>query len=137
MKKKTGSLILIIMAVLFNPVYINADSAGKTVVYYFHSQFRCYSCTQIEELTEKSLKKFFQTELSSRKLLWSPVNVDEENNRHYISRYSLRSRSVVVSRQVNGKEVEWKNLDRIWRYFQDEKAYSHYINTEVRSFLEK
>lgn len=130
-------IVLVLVSSIVIPVTINAESGSRIVVYYFHGDFRCQSCMKIERLTELSLKNYFRGELSSKKLVWKVVNVDDNRNAQYKSRYSINSRSVLLSRIVNGREAEWKNLDRVWDYLRNKNAFKEYIAHEVKSFLEK
>ncbi|HOT47133.1 MAG TPA: nitrophenyl compound nitroreductase subunit ArsF family protein [Spirochaetota bacterium] len=135
MKKILFALLFAVTIVVsFAQTETMGQNLPQTVVYYFHGQFRCYSCTRIEELTRMSLQKGFARELASGAILFRPVNVDLPQNEHYISDYRLRTRSVVLSRVNGGKEINWKNLERVWDYFSDEKAFLGYIISEIKSF---
>lgn len=109
----------------------------KTIVYYFHGNVRCPSCTLLEEYSEEAVKQGFPSEISSGKLEFRSVNVDEEANRHFITDYQLVSRSVVVSRIENGKEAEWKNLDNIWNLFRNRDKFIEYVRDETKKVMEK
>ncbi len=114
---------------------LSAAPTVKTVVYYFHGQFRCYSCTRIEELASIALQKHFSKELASGAVVWRPVNVDAPGNERYIADYRLRTRSVVASRVIDGKEISWKNLERVWHYYNDEPAFTAYIKSEIDALM--
>lgn len=109
----------------------------KTIVYYFHGNVRCPSCKLLEEYSEEAVKQGFPGEISSGKMEFRSINVDEEPNRHFITDYQLVSRSVVVSRIENGKEAEWKNLDRIWNLFRDHDKFIEYVRDETKKVMEK
>ncbi len=106
----------------------------KTVVYYFHGQFRCHSCTRIEELTRKAIQQGFQKELSSGSIQFRPVNIDTPSNEHYVRDYRLETRSVILSKMNGSKEISWKNLPLVWDYLGDEKAFLGYIINEIKGF---
>ncbi|MBP7585996.1 MAG: hypothetical protein KBA61_18270 [Spirochaetes bacterium] len=111
-----------------------AQSQDSTVVYYFHGQFRCHSCTRIEELTAKALRAGFSKELAGGAMVWRPTNIDDQKNHRFIRDYQLKTRSVILSKQRNGKEVRWKNLPEIWSRLQDEASFTSYIQNEIREF---
>lgn len=105
------------------------------VVYYFHGNARCVSCHKIENYTLETVKQNFQSELESKKLIVDVINVEEKLNNHYIYDYSLTTKAVILSEVNNGKEVNWKNLDRVWELLGDQKVFSTYIEKEVKTFL--
>jgi hypothetical protein len=49
--------------------------------------------------------------------------------------YGLFTQSLILSRVVDGKEVEWKNLDQIWKLVGDKEQYLTYVTSETRNFL--
>ncbi len=106
----------------------------KTVVYYFHSSFRCRSCQKIEELTARAIGERFSSDLASGSMVWSPVNTELPQNRHFVDDFQLFTKSVVVAVMDRGKPVRWKNLSRIWELLGDDRAFENYINTEVSEF---
>jgi len=136
MKSKSLLAALLLAAALVFVINHNgiAQSTDRTVVYYFHGQFRCHSCTRIEELTRKALQKGFPGELAQGRIVWRPTNVDETRNRHFVARYKLTTRTVVVSKQRNSGEVRWKELPEVWSRLNDEASFIDYIQKEIRQF---
>jgi hypothetical protein len=43
----------------------------------------------------------------------------------------------VVVDVVDGRQVRWKNLGRIWELLGDEAAFARYVEDEVRQYLER
>jgi len=43
----------------------------------------------------------------------------------------------VVVDLVEGTQVRWKNLERIWELLREDEAFRQYVQGEVRSYLEK
>jgi hypothetical protein len=43
---------------------------------------------------------------------------------------------VVLSKVVKGKEVEWRNLDKVWLLLRSPEKFKEYIRAETRAFLE-
>lgn len=108
----------------------------KLIVYYFHGNARCPTCYKLENYAKSVVETDFSNGIKNGKLEWKTVNVDDKGNEHYSNDYKLYTKSVVVSTQKNGKEVSWKNLDRIWTLVGDQTKYMEYIRTEVRACLE-
>ena len=110
---------------------------GQLVLYYFHGDMRCTTCHNLEAYAKEALERYFADELASEDIVWSVVNVDRAENRHYVGDYELVSKAVVLSWVVNGKEIRWKNLDQIWQKVNDKEDYLEYIRQGVEEFLEE
>lgn len=113
----------------------NKDGSCKVIAYYFHGTRRCWTCKKIEELTEETIKFYFQAELEKGVLEFSSVNVDKQQNKHFIEDYKLYTKSVVIAKIVDGKQESWKNLERIWQLVHNEEAFIDYISEEVKAYF--
>jgi thiol-disulfide isomerase/thioredoxin len=114
-----------------------AQPAQKIVVYYFHTTYRCQSCTTIEMYTDEAIKEAFAVELKSGVLAWQPVNVEKPETQHFIQDYKLYTKSVIVSEVVDGKEQRWKNLAKVWELLQNEKTFKDYVKQEIAAYLKE
>ena len=106
-------------------------------VYYFHGNARCVSCRKIEALAAETVRAAFADEMKQGKVEWFVVNVEEAPNKHFIQDYKLYTKSLVVVDLVDGTQVRWKNLERIWELLREDEAFRQYVQGEVRSYLEK
>jgi hypothetical protein len=113
-----------------------APNSSLVKVYYFHTTHRCASCMKIEKLTTTSVKTNFKKELTDGALTFDLINLDKKEYEHFVKKYSLYTKSVVLSKVVNGKEVEWKNLEKVWLLLRSPEKFKEYIKTETRAFLE-
>jgi len=109
--------------------------AHSIVVTYFHTTMRCPTCHKIEELSAKAVKSHFEKELSTGKVVWRVINVDEPENDHYNKDYQLYTKSLIVSEVKDGKEVRWKNLEKIWVLVREEKEFDKYVQDEIADWL--
>ncbi|MDO9528188.1 MAG: nitrophenyl compound nitroreductase subunit ArsF family protein [Syntrophales bacterium] len=114
----------------------NDKKNHKVVVYYFHGNYRCFSCTRIEQMTLIAVGEAFETEIKNGLLEMKTVNVENQKNRHFIEEYQLYTKSVIVSDRAGGKEVRWKNLQRIWELFRNDEVFKTYIQKEIATYLE-
>ncbi|HLE09670.1 MAG: hypothetical protein A2504_02320 [Bdellovibrionales bacterium RIFOXYD12_FULL_39_22] len=105
------------------------------IAYYFHGNARCQSCYKIESYTSETIKTKFAKELSDGTVTWEAVNVEEGMNQRYVQKYSLNTKSVVLSEVENGKEIKWKNLDKVWKLLGNQTQFQAYIEAEVKDFL--
>ncbi len=105
-------------------------SRGMTV-YYFHGNVRCKTCNAFEQLTREVLQNQFQKELSEGEMVFQVVNVDENANSHFVTDFGLTTKSVVLFRQG-----QYKNLDQIWTQIrQGDDVFKSYIADSIRSFI--
>ena len=114
----------------------NATHERKVIAYYFHGNFRCATCRNIEAYTQEAIARDFVNDLKDGKLDWRVVNIDEPENEHFIQDYQLTTRSVVLVKMINGKQKRWKNLNRIWDLVRSKTEFQHYIQDETKAFLE-
>ena len=113
----------------------DAAPFGKINIYYFHTSYRCTNCKHFDSWTqdvvEKRLKSLADT------LSYQTINIEEEENKHFVDDYNLVTKSVILSTvDENGEELEWKNLDKIWIEVRDENKFKDYIESEIKSMLE-
>ncbi|MFC1668925.1 nitrophenyl compound nitroreductase subunit ArsF family protein [Spirochaetota bacterium] len=112
------------------------NNTGRTIiVYYFHTTYRCYSCTLIEKLTKETLNSQFKKQINSSKIIFKTVNIEVPKNKHYAKDYELFTKTVVLVDIVKGKQVNWKRLDKTWDYLRDKDAFHRYIKDEVNTFI--
>lgn len=122
------------------PATENAASMEKTpqnavIAYYFHGNFRCLKCTRMEAAASKALSDGFKQELKDGSLIWRPTNTDLPENRHFVKDYELVTRSLVLVKIKDGKQIRWANLTKIWQLENDGDAYRKYVQDETRGFL--
>ena len=102
---------------------------------YFHTTTRCPTCRKIEALSRKAITVNFADELKNGTLFWRAVNVDEPEHHHYKNDYQLFTKSLILSEIKDGKELRWKNLQKIWQLVGDEKAFKQYVLSEINAWL--
>jgi hypothetical protein len=106
-------------------------------VTYFHTTARCPTCHKIEALSSQAVNSNFENELKTGNVVWRVINVDEPENKHYNTDYQLYTKSLIVSEVKDGKEVRWKNLEKIWTFVRDEEKFDAYVNAEVKDWLKE
>lgn len=103
--------------------------------YYFHGNFRCYSCKKIEQFSRESIETYFAEQLKNGLLTFQAINTDQPENKHFIQDYQLVTKSLVLVEYKNGKQVKWKNLEKVWQLLNNEEAFSNYVKTETEKYL--
>ena len=96
---------------------------------------RCNSCRRIEAWSQAAIEGAFPEELASGRLAWQPVNLDDKGNAHYVDDYHLFTKSLIVVEEVGGKQVRWKNLEKVWELLTQEEKFYGYVQDEVRGYL--
>ncbi|MDD5237874.1 MAG: nitrophenyl compound nitroreductase subunit ArsF family protein [Candidatus Omnitrophica bacterium] len=110
---------------------------NRVTAYYFHGNFRCYTCHTMEQYSKEAIQENFKNALSSGKLEFKVVNTDERGNEHYVNDYQLYTKSLVLSLLKDGKEIKSKNLTKIWEYVRDKQRFLEYVSEEVNNFLKE
>ena len=115
---------------------VDAKTA-KVVAYYFHGNFRCVSCRKLEAVAHEAVVNGFTEELKRGDLQWRTVNVEQSGERPFPHQdYRLFSRSLVLVRFRDGKQVEYKNLAKAWELLADDQSLKKYVQSEVRVYLQ-
>ena len=137
-------LLLAVVALASNlffgttPVIAAEAPAGGTVTaYYFHGTFRCPTCHKLEQYAKEAIEANFKDALTSGKLAFKVVNIENKGNEHYVNDYKLYTKSLVLSLTKDGKEVRSRNLDKIWEYVGNKDRYENYVRDEVAAFLKE
>ncbi len=107
----------------------------KIIAYYFHGNYRCYTCTKIEKYSREAIEAYFASELGTGQLEFRPVNVDEPANRHFIQDYQLHTRSLVLTLYRDNQQKKWKNLKDVWQLVRDKDRFYQYVKSETEQFL--
>lgn len=107
----------------------------QLIAYYFHGNARCQSCLKIENYSADTIRSKFGDQLKTGVLQWKVINVEEQENSHYVQDYKLYTKSVVLVELVDGKQVQWKNLEKVWDYLGEPKQFSAYIEAELKKWL--
>lgn len=107
----------------------------KFVAYYFHATARCVTCRKIEQLSAEVINNSFSSELKSGNLEFRSVNMEEEQNQHFVEDFKLYTRSLVIVRYSGDKVEEHKNLTRVWELVHSPQQFGEYVRTEIGKFM--
>jgi hypothetical protein len=106
------------------------------VAYYFHLTVRCDTCLRIENLADQFIKSRCGAELASEALVFKPVDYEKPENAHFAKHYELPCPSLVLVRQVDGQDQQWKLLGKTWDLVEIPPRLRHYLEEELSAFLE-
>jgi hypothetical protein len=113
------------------------EDGTKVVAYYFYTNFRCKSCLTIEKYTKEAIEENFEDELSSEKLVFKTINIEEEDNKHFVDDYQLYTKSVVLSLVKDGEEIKFKDLRKVWELLRNKDEFYKYIEEETKGFFDE
>ena len=133
LKRFFAPIILITLLVANTALVFSADS--KVIAYYFHGNARCPTCHKMEQYAQEAIEENFKDELASGLLIFKTVNVDEKENEHFVNEYQLYTKALIISRVGNGKEIQHKNLTKIWEFVRDKKKFFNYVTTEINDYV--
>lgn len=111
--------------------------ANRVIAYYFHGNFRCVNCRNIEQFSKEAAEKYFKDELASGKVVFEVVNVEEKENEHFVDDYQLYAKALVILQIKDGKENQRKNLNKIWEYVRNKDGFVEYVANEIREYLKE
>lgn len=115
-----------------------ADSsrpADALIATFFHSEMRCPTCRKIESYAHTALQDAFADEFRSGELQWQTASYDAPQNSQQVKDYEVFTSTVVLVRWVGGKPSDWRNLERVWEFVNDEAAFKSYVQAEAQEML--
>ena len=105
-------------------------------VYYFHTSYRCANCKKFEKWSKETVDEYFKDETEKGLVAYEKMNIEEKENKHVVEDYRLVTKSIILSKIVDGEENTWKNLDKIWTLLSDEVKFKEYVRDEIKALLE-
>lgn len=99
MKKHLLIFVFLVMSAL-----VISQPKVKVKVIYFHGTHRCPTCLAIEDLTRKTLDKYYRSEMEKGLISFSSINVDEKQNKKIAEDYEVYGSSLFLVKMMNGKE---------------------------------
>lgn len=137
--KKVFLLIAVIILISQNQsVFAKSnDGLDKLIAYYFHGSYRCPTCRKLEQYSKEAIEDNFKDALSQGKIEFKVINVEDRGNEHFVDDYQLYTKALVISLNKDGKEIKYKNLEKIWDYVGNKDKFFEYINEEINNFLKE
>ena len=131
-------IFIIILAGSAIPFFtVQAAVKDKVIAYYFSGTFRSPSCRHLEKNCREVIEANFKDALASGKLEFQVVILGDKGEGYYANYYKIYARTLILSLVKNGKETEWKNLDRVGEFFDNREGFSDYLKKEINIFLGK
>jgi hypothetical protein len=113
-----------------------AQEEAHYVVYYFHGNVRCKTCTAIENQSHNAITTMFADQLGSGELEWRLVNYDTPENAHFRDDFQLAFQSVVLAEERDGTIVRWENLADVWtKIHESPQEFEEYVVDSTVTFM--
>ncbi|MEX2578356.1 MAG: nitrophenyl compound nitroreductase subunit ArsF family protein [Verrucomicrobiales bacterium] len=115
------------------------DPAAPVVVTYFSSDVRCPTCLEIESLTRRAVEERFAGPLAEGTLAFRILNMDEEENVHFVDDYELAFKTVVIRGDAGGDDFAepWVKMDEVWSLTAKPDEFIAYLAEEIERRLPK
>ncbi|MDD3906086.1 MAG: nitrophenyl compound nitroreductase subunit ArsF family protein [Candidatus Omnitrophica bacterium] len=125
--------------IIFSSIAEAGGNAKGTqlIAYYFHGDMRCPTCHKLEQYSKEAIETNFKDAVASGKLEYKVVNVEDKDNEHYTGDYKLYTKSLILSLVKDGKEIKWKNMDKIWEYVGNKNRFLDYVKSAVADLLKE
>ena len=107
----------------------------QVVMTYFLLGKRCTTCRRIEALAKATAEQDFAGELASNKLVFRVIDTNEPAHRHYLKDYQLTTKTVIISRRLDGRETDLKDMEKVWDLVDEETAFRAYLGAQIREYL--
>ena len=134
--KKIIQVLAVVAVISVSSLAVAADNQSvKVIAYYFHGSFRCSTCTNMEKFSREAIETNLKDDLTSGKLEFKAVNVEDRGNEHFVNDYKLYTKSLILSMLKDGVEVKSKNLDKIWEFAWNKQKFIDYVTGEMNAFV--
>ena len=106
------------------------------VVYYFHGNKRCRTCTAIENQSHDAVTTMFADQLESGAMEWRLVNFDKPENEHFVQDFELAFQSVVLVEERGEEVLRWENLADVWTKINGSpQEFEEYVVESTADFM--
>jgi hypothetical protein len=89
----------------------------------------------MESYASDALNGSFSQELSTGRVQFQSVNIEEPANQHFWDDYQLSSQALVLVAYRDGQQVTWNNLAEIWSKVRDKEQYYQYVKDGMTQLL--
>jgi hypothetical protein len=116
-------------------VNINKSAKHQVVAYYLYVMPRCQTCLNIEAFSKEAIESAFADELKQGSVEWHAYDTGIPEHEHYWDDFKLEVKSLIMVEMKEGKQIRWKNCEKVWDLVEDKPAFAKYVQDEVRAYL--
>ncbi len=111
------------------------SEVDRVDVVYFHRTNRCYSCIYAETGILYTLETYFEKEMSSGKLAFKSVDVQDASNAAIIKKYDAYTSQLFIN-AVTGDTEHIEHVSEIWQFIGNDEAFCNVVRTKIEKALE-
>ncbi|MFA5249450.1 MAG: nitrophenyl compound nitroreductase subunit ArsF family protein [Candidatus Paceibacterota bacterium] len=115
---------------------IAVEPAQKVEVFLFHRTQRCTTCIAIGKLSGQTVEERFGQEVSSGKVVFREVNLDEPQNKELAEKFKASGSALFINTIRNGSDNIQEDVS-VWRLTGDEAAFKNYLAGKINGLLGK
>ena len=108
--------------------------ADRVEVVYFHRTSRCYSCLYVEEGTRHTMEAYFADELTSGKVNFKVLNVEDKENAAIVKKYGAFTSSLFINTIKDGTDHIEEATD-IWLVLGNDEAFVEALKSKIEKSL--
>ena len=120
---------------ILNRQTVSQTDKTMVIAYYFHRTFRCPTCRAIEAKAAQVIEKNFAQELADERLMWMPLNLDDPGGEELEKEFDVSISTLVIAK-MEGNNIEYKKLEKVWDLLGDSDKFSQYITEEINKYLQ-
>jgi len=112
----------------------SSGPADLVEVVYFHRTQQCYSCRYAEEGTNYTVKIYFADELSSGKLTFQSIDVQDSKNAAVVEKYGAYGSQLFINAVKDGTD-HIEQVTDIWLVIGDDEAFVEVVKNRIERSL--
>jgi hypothetical protein len=109
------------------------DSIQKVEIIHFHTDQYCGSCERVGRLSEEAVKSAYGAELSSGKIVYMHIIIDDPANQNVLQKYGATGASLWTGVYDKTGFHPWEDL-KVW-YLADDTAFSRHVKGVIDDLL--
>ena len=109
-------------------------TADRVEVVYFHRAQRCYSCLYAETGSRYTVETYFRDELTSNKIIFKVVNVEDKSNAPIVKKYGAFTSSLFINTITKGAD-HIEEVKEIWFALGKDKAFAEVVRSRIMESL--
>lgn len=112
----------------------DSTPVAETVkVYYFHSSFRCSTCTTMEKFVDELMEKRYSSEISQGRINYARADFQTQDT--LAAQFQVAAGCVVVARFAQDRLISFQRLEEVWTKVEDRADFDSYVAAAIDSAL--
>jgi len=108
--------------------------ADRVEVVYFHRTQRCYGCLYAEDGIRYTVETYFKDELTSGKVTFKMLNVEDKENATIVKKYGAFTSSLFINTIRDGTD-HIEEVGEIWFLLGNDEAFVEAVRSKIEKSL--